>query len=209
VQEESKPVRKNRVADVFLWIAVFLLVLQAVQYYMWRSDTPVADVTARRLVDEMWKSLDGSTRRRYSEPAGERLSSVTAEVMAIIAEQQFDVGHVEFFQTTAAYHELVPLGTEAHGGDPILGFSLIGGNKVYINSAYMEQMNDEELGVLVAHELGHHYDRRTDRVGNAFVEQWSTLPFQEFADQFAVQIVGVNAVVRFNERWGIHRMGPF
>ena len=159
------------------------------------------------LWNTMWFGLDGTLRHHYSEPAGERVDGAVREVMARAQEKGFVVDINEVRQTTDAFHERVPIARNAVHGDPAMGVSYAGSRKIILNSAYVALMDDDELRFLVSHEIGHHVDHQTERLGERF-DAWRFYSVERFADAFAAEMVGDDVVRAFNLKWVLHIAQP-
>lgn len=153
------------------------------------------------LWNDFWFNPDGTTRRIYTEPADERLAEIGERIFSLAEGKGFTFRRPDVSQTTTEYVELVPLAHDAHYGDPIYGVTLSGPNRIIINTGYMVRMTDEELEVLVAHELGHAVDAQSERLDDERLQEWRLLPSQVFADRFAAELLGFERVRTFNGHW--------
>jgi len=187
---------------LFMVGAVCALVLQQAAGTVRNQDTspyltPVAHDWYR-----FWYHRDGAFRMRYSESANERLRRVAAMVVTDARRQGFAFRMPILAQTTAAYHERIPLASEKPFiGDVVMGGFFPGANRIIISSGYMAELDDEMLYVLVAHELGHAVDLQNERVGHPSFGRWSDLSPDFFADSFAASLAGVEVVERFNRKY--------
>jgi Zn-dependent protease with chaperone function len=152
----------------------------------------------RRIVwTEVWFSYDGRARRELSEPAGERLRAPWRWVLERARKRGFTFRAPELRQTTSEYAFQVGL------SDPLrlYGEAFPGANRILINSVTTSMMSEEDLRVLLAHELGHIIDDQTERVGHPVLERFAQLPRQPYADRIAGEIVGYPEALAFHRKY--------
>jgi Zn-dependent protease with chaperone function len=106
-------------------------------------------------------------------------------------------------QTTSLVEKLIPV-------PPLIFFArhFVGPNRIQVNTEWVAQMSDDELRVLLAHELGHAIDSQTERMGHPLFVGAEQLSIQFFADYIARLIAGNAQVDAFNAKYGIDFTGP-
>lgn len=151
----------------------------------------------------LWTDGWGVARAELTEPASPRFARLYNGVIADARTLGFQFRAPELTQTTVLAAKMIPL-------PPLIFFArhFMGPSRIQVNTEWVSQMSDEELRVLLAHELGHAIDAQTERVGHPLFVGAERLSIQLFADYIARLIAGNAQVDAFNAKYGIDFTGP-
>lgn len=72
---------------------------------------------------------------------------------------------------------------------------------IFISSLTARWLSNEELEIMVAHELGHAIDTQTNRSGDNFLRSLHGLSRQDFADKFAGYIYSEERMTKLRQRY--------
>ncbi len=149
-----------------------------------------------RLWAALWGDGWGEVRANLTRPASERLATAYAEVLQRAVPWGFSFREPVLYETESYVPLFIP--------DPPATFYaryFVGPNRILVDSMSTAMMTDEELQVLLSHELGHAIDAQSERIGHWSFKDVYWMDEQQFADHIA-RLLNDNARVKaFNEKF--------
>lgn len=145
---------------------------------------------------DFWWGLSDSIRSRYTEDPSQRLRGAYERIVLRARAFGFVFRTPKLLQTTAD--------STAHIQSPedvYYGGYFFDDNLIVIDGSLSSPMTEQELEVLLAHELGHCIDLQSKRIGHRAFEDTSAYKEQQFADYIAMLLVDIDAVARFNKAY--------
>lgn len=150
----------------------------------------------------LWSDGWGEVRAGLTEPASPRLQNIYAGVLRRAKAWEFDVQPPTLMQTKVFVAELLPDPPER-----FYGRYFVGPNRILLNREWTDRMTDDEVRVLLAHELGHAIDHQSERIGHWTFRRAYLYNRQGFADYIAMLLIGVREVRHFNDSYIYVRAG--
>jgi len=143
----------------------------------------------------LWDCFCGADRTRWSMPLKDREQRLWQGVLIRARQKGFVFRDPEPRQTTPEADSFVrPVGHTIYGEAYMSG-------RILLSSQDMARMNDEEVDVLMGHELGHQVDAQTERTGYEIFNRFANADHETVAWAFVTELYGVEAIDRFRNKW--------
>ena len=143
----------------------------------------------------LWLCDAGDDRERWTEPLNGREQGIWKTVVTDARKHGF------------VFREPVPVHTtvEADSFQRPLPGKIYGrafwSGRILLSSQDMTAMSDEEVALLMAHELGHHIDFQNERMRHPVLNRLANADEETVAWGVAAELYGGEAVGRFQEKW--------
>lgn len=181
---------------VALLLAPFTFIgLATVISVLHRMPVPNLDCRGSRYC-MLWKADWGGERDRHCVPLSEREQKVWQSVVTKARAKGFQFSDPRVFRTDADADGFVVPEDEL-----IIYGAAYPSGRIMLSGKHLDRMSDDELCVLMAHELGHQVDNQTERVGNPFLHRLRNADPQALADEFAREVCGTETVTAWKGKW--------
>lgn len=144
----------------------------------------------------LWQCEWGGERSRLSEPLHQREARIWSGVMAEARKKNFSFRDPIVVQTTVEGDQIDPGPRDSH----IYGVTAPSG-RIMLSSRDMAEMTDQEVAILMGHELGHWVDLQSERVGHELFSHVRYSDRETVAWAFDAELYGGDAIERFRDRW--------
>lgn len=161
----------------------------------WMMAQPGINAEASRY-QLLWQSNWGGERAKLSVSLRERERRIFDRVLAQARAEGFVFRDPMATQTTREADMLEPL-LEGHR---VYGTAYPSG-RILLSTEDMDRMDDGEVAILMAHEVGHQIDFQTERVGHELLYRLRNADREVVAWEFAKEFCGAQPVKEWRAKW--------